>query len=129
MDTAYVKNNMADWTLLAHGLGKTISAHFKWAHLLAALENAGPTQFIFDNLAKVMSKYPGLRFFAQSLVSAAGNRLQAVQHRSMNRLMRHGDQQKLFISQIMFSTSGRAKRQRSYNPQSQNSKKLVCRVI
>ena len=63
-DLQRIKDNAVDWMSLANRLGKVVSSHFRWTDLTAAFEYAGPTPFIFQNLARAISKYPGLRAFA-----------------------------------------------------------------
>ena len=83
--------------VLGQPAGKTVSSHFRWTDLTVALEYAGPTPFIFQNLARVISKYPGLRMFAHNLVGAAGDRVQSVRASAVDLFMRHGDQGSLMI--------------------------------
>ena len=97
VDLHWVKENMVEWMALATRLGKTVSSHFRWTDLIAALEHGGPTPFVFEHLARAIGKYPGLRSFAQNLVGAAGNRVQSVRASAVNLLLRHGDQSSLLV--------------------------------
>ena len=96
-DLEYIKQNTVNWMALGSKLAKTVSSHFLWTDLNAALERGGPTQFVFDNLARAIRKCPGLRFFADELVSAAGNRLQVVKASGLDILLRHSHQRDLFV--------------------------------
>ena len=59
---------MAKWMLLADYLGKTARAHVQWVGLTVVLENGGPTEHMFNKLANVIMRYPGLKVFAQTLI-------------------------------------------------------------
>ena len=96
-DLHRVKENAIEWMSLAHRMGKVVSSHFRWTDLTAALEYAGPTPHIFQNLARAVSKYPGLRATAQNLVGAAGDRVQSVRASGVDMFMRHGDMSNLMI--------------------------------
>ena len=102
VDLHWVKENMVEWMALATRLGKTVSSHFRWTDLIAALEDGGPTPFVFENLARAIDKYPGLRPFAQNLVGAAGDRVQSVRAPAVNLLLRHGDQGNLLVFLVLF---------------------------
>ena len=97
-DLTYVKDNLVEWMTLAVTLGKTVCSHFSWTNLLAALDYGGPTPFVFQNLAKVISQYPGLQHCAQALIGAAGDRVRAINTNAIDQMVRHVDQAKLHVS-------------------------------